>query len=60
MDGTHGSRLCQTQDVRVAAEVPRMVPEALATKVRLAEPVHLEHRPHGAVEDDDPVAHDAR
>ena len=37
-----------------------MVAEPLAAEVRLAEPVGLEHRAHRAVEDEDPLAQEAR
>ena len=51
--------LRQGEQVVVALEVARMVAEALAAEVRVAEPLGLDHRAHGAVDDDDPLAQQA-
>ena len=60
MDGGDRRRLRQAEQIAVAAQVARMVAEAFAAEVRFAEPIRLEHRPHRAVEDEDPVAQEAR
>ena len=59
VDRLHGGGLGQAQQVDVASEVVRVVAEALAAEVGLAEPAFLEHRPHRPVEDDDPLAQQA-
>ena len=45
----------QVQQVRVARELARVVTEALAAVVGVGQPRCLEHRPPGAVEDEDPL-----
>src|SRR5204862_3333631 len=50
----------QLEQVAVALEALRMVLEALAAVVGLAELVALDHRAHRAVEDDDPFLEDLR
>ena len=47
-------RTGEDQQVVVALEVLRVVPEPFAAEVRLRELVTLDHRPHRAVEDQDP------
>ena len=59
MDRRDRVGLGQAQQVAVAAQVARVVAEALAAEVGLAEPVGLEHRAHRAVEDEDPLAQEA-
>ena len=44
----------QHEQVVVAPEIARMVREPLAAEVRLGQLVALDHRPHRAVEDEDP------
>ena len=53
--GADGVGLRQAQQVVVAAEVARVVAEPLTLEVGLAELARLEHRAHGAVEDEDPL-----
>ena len=53
MDLADDLRLRQHQQVVVALQVVRVVGEALAAIVGLVEPVALDHRAHGAVEDQD-------
>ena len=60
VDRGDGRRLGQAQQVAVAAQVARMVAEPLAAEVGLGELVGLEHRAHRAVEDEDPLAQEAR
>ena len=43
------------QQIVVALEIARMRLEALAAEIGLAQPVPLDHRPHRAVEDEDPA-----
>ena len=43
------------EDVVVALQVLRVVPEALPAVVGLGQAVGLHHRPHRAVDDDDPL-----
>src|SRR5215510_8763706 len=57
VDGLDGRRLRQREQVGVALDVPGMGLEALTPEVRLLEAVRLEHRPHGAVDDDDALGH---
>ena len=45
----------QDQDVVVALQILRMILEALAAEVGLGQLVALDHRPHRAVEDEDPL-----
>ena len=46
----------QREEVAVAAQVARVVPEALAAVVGLPRLVALDERAHRAVHDDDPLA----
>ena len=59
VDGADGRRLGEAQQVAVAAQVGRVVAEALTSEVGLGELVGLEHRAHRAVEDEDPLAKEA-
>ena len=45
----------EREEVVVPLEVPRPVGEPLAAVVPLVEPVGLDHRPHGAVQHQDPL-----
>ena len=56
MDLADDVRLGQREEVVGAAQVARMVGEARTAEVGLAELVALEHRAHGAVEDEDALA----
>ena len=60
MDRGDGARLRQAQQIAVAAEVARVIAEPVAPKFRLAEAVLLEHRAHGPVDDEDPLAQQGR
>jgi hypothetical protein len=51
----HDVRPGQVQEVGVALDVARMVPEPLAAEVLLGEPAPLQEHAPGAVEDDDPL-----
>ena len=44
----------EDQQIVVAFEIARVHPEPLAAEIRLRQLVALDHRPHGAVEDEDP------
>ncbi len=48
-------RLGQVEDVVVALQVDRVVAQRLAAEGRLVQAVGLDHRAHGAVQDQDPV-----
>src|SRR4029079_5808389 len=50
---------CRTQELAGPAEAARVVTEAIAAEVGLAEPIGLEHRAHRSIEDHDPLAEDA-
>ena len=52
------SRALQTQVV-AALEVLGMVREGASAEVRLPEPVALDHRAHGPVQDEDPLGEEA-
>ncbi len=45
----------QHEKIVVALEIPRVVLEALAAEVRFREVAALDHRPHRAIEDEDPL-----
>ena len=47
------------QEIVVAREVPGVVGEPFAAEIGLAETVLLDHRPHGAVEQEDPLVEQA-
>jgi hypothetical protein len=49
----------QHQDVVVALQIVRVIGEPRPPKVRLGERVALDHRPHGAVEEEDALAEQA-
>jgi hypothetical protein len=48
--------LGETEQIAVAAQVARVVAEAIAPELGLPEPVRLEHRAHRPVEDEDSLA----
>jgi len=60
VDGRDRGGLRQAQDVAVAPEVAWVIAEPITAEVGFGELVGLEHRPHRPVEDEDPVAQDAR
>ena len=60
MDLADDLGLGQREEVVVAAQVLRVVGEALATEGGLVEAPVLEHRAHRPVEDDDPLAEQVR
>ena len=60
VDRGDGRGLGQAEQVAVAPKVARVVGEPFAAEVGLGEPVGLEHRPHRPVEDEDPLAQEAR
>ena len=45
----------QHEHIVIALQVARMAPEAITTEIGLRQPVPLDHRPHRAVEDEDPL-----
>ena len=51
----HDLRLRDVQHVEVPAQVPRMVRELRAAKRRFVQLLRLDHRAHGAVQNDDPL-----
>ena len=57
MDAPDEVGLRQRQQVVVASQVARPVAKALAAELRLVQALALDHGAHGAVEDEDPLAH---
>ena len=55
MDAADQRRLRQREQVVVAAQVAAPAAEALAAELLLGEALALDHRAHGAVEDQDPL-----
>ena len=55
MDGEHDVRPRQVEQLVVAADIGRVVGEALAAEVGLVERVALDERAHRPVEHDDPL-----
>src|SRR5579864_3465701 len=55
MDLAHDFGPREHEHIVVAAEVARMVAEAVAAKVRFRQPVPLHHRPHRAIKDENPL-----
>jgi hypothetical protein len=53
MDVLDEARLGEHEQVVVAADVPPVIAESLATIIRLVELVLLDHRAHGTVQEDD-------
>ena len=59
MDRPDGGRLGQREQVVVAAQVARMVTEALTPVASLVECARLQHRAHRAVEHEDALGQQA-
>ena len=55
LNGLHNVRLRDVQHVEVPAQVARMVRELRAAKRRFLQLLRLDHRAHGAVQNDDPL-----
>ena len=51
-------RAREHEDLVVAAQIARVIAEAIAAEVRLAEAARLDHRPHRAVDHEDPLGED--
>lgn len=55
VNGLDDVRLRDVQDVVIEAKILGMPRKLLAAVVRFRELTRLDHRPHGAIEDDDPL-----
>ncbi len=55
LDGLHDARLRDVQHVEVSAQVARMIHKLRAAKRRFLQLLRLDHRAHGAVQNDDPL-----
>jgi hypothetical protein len=55
LDGLHDLRLRDVQHVEVPAQVARMLQKLRAAKSRFLQLLRLDHRAHGAVQNDDPL-----
>ena len=59
MDFPYHVRLREVQKVVVAGEIPGMVGKPLGAEVGLPETVPLDHRPHGSVQQENPLVEQA-
>ena len=55
LNGLHDARLRQIQHVKVSTQVARVLQKLRAAKRRLLQLLRLDHRAHGAVQNDDPL-----
>ena len=55
LNGLHDARLRDVQHIEIPAQVARVLPKLRASKSRFVQLLRLDHRAHGAVQNDDPL-----
>ncbi len=57
MDGLHNIGACKAQKIVIPLQIAYMILEPVAAEIGLLQLIRLEHRSHGAIEDEDSFFH---